>query len=233
MARRRRPPRAGAIAELPPLRILGQIAALQVIYYAAALVLMLFTTLVAGSQFSLDLVFGWASLRGDTTQGWLIGFVWLCCAGAVVVAMVALVSRSKLVLDFALTLHIIHLVVVFLYTGFLPRHVAWWATMVLSCAVTVFGGTYGCQWRELRPISFGGHSGSGGGGVGGGGRSRSAEGAGGEGAAENGGASGGHGDEEMGFSRGRGRGRGRDGAGEYEMVGLKRDDDASARQKAP
>ena len=81
MARRRRPPRPGAIAELPPLRILGQIAALQGVYYAAALVLMLFTTLVAGSRFSLDLVFGWASLRGDTTQGWLMGFVWLCCAG--------------------------------------------------------------------------------------------------------------------------------------------------------
>ncbi len=81
MARRRRPPRSGAIAELPPLRILGQIAALQGVYYAAALVLMLFTTLVAGSRFSLDLVFGWASLRGDTTQGWLMGFVWLCCAG--------------------------------------------------------------------------------------------------------------------------------------------------------
>lgn len=85
MARRRKPPRSGAIAELPPLRIAGQIAALQAIYYAAALVLMLFMSLVAGTGFSLDLVFGWSSLRGDTTQGWLVGFVWLCCAGAVYV----------------------------------------------------------------------------------------------------------------------------------------------------
>lgn len=85
MPRRRRPPRSGAIAELPPLRILSQIAALQGIYYAVALVLMLFTSLVAGSTFTLDLVFGWESLRGDTTQGWLFGFVWLCCAGAVYV----------------------------------------------------------------------------------------------------------------------------------------------------
>ncbi|KAG4222397.1 hypothetical protein PC116_g29129 [Phytophthora cactorum] len=86
MARRRRPPRAGAANELPPLRILGQIAALQSIYYAAALVLMLFTSLVAGTRFSLDLVFGWAELRGDTTQGWLLGFIWLCCAGAALVS---------------------------------------------------------------------------------------------------------------------------------------------------
>ncbi|KAI0009612.1 integral membrane protein S linking to the trans Golgi network-domain-containing protein [Xylariaceae sp. FL0662B] len=207
MARRRRPPRSGAIAELPPLRILGQIAALQGIYYATALVLMVFTTLVVGSRFDLDLVFGWASLRGDTTQGWLMGFVWLCCAGVVVVAMVMLISRSKLVLDFALTLHCIHLVIVTFYTGFIPRHFAWWVTMVLSSAVAVVGGTYGCRWRELRPISFGGrNSGNPENGT--------------EAAAQNGTAGGDQGDEEMGFSRGRGRGRGRDGAGEYEMVGM-------------
>ncbi|CAJ2509116.1 Uu.00g141420.m01.CDS01 [Anthostomella pinea] len=213
MARRRRPPRSGAITELPPLRILGQIAALQGIYYATALILMLFMTLVMGSSFKLDLVFGWASLRGDTTQGWLIGFVWLSCAGVVVVALVALIARSKLVLDFALTLHFIHLVIVVLYTGFLPRHVAWWATMATSCAMTVAGGSYGCRWRELRPISFGGHG------------SRSTNNIDGNAtsSAENGSAGGSHDDEEMGFGRGRGRGRGRDGAGEYEMVGMKTD----------
>ena len=86
MPRRRRPPRSGAIGELPPLRILGQIAALQGIYYAVAFVLMLFTSLVAGTRFSLDMVLGWASLRGDTTHGWLIAFVWLCCAAAVYVS---------------------------------------------------------------------------------------------------------------------------------------------------
>ncbi|KAI1769836.1 integral membrane protein S linking to the trans Golgi network-domain-containing protein [Hypoxylon cercidicola] len=216
MARRRKPPRAGAANELPPLRILGQIAALQSIYYAAALVLMLFTTLVAGTRFGLDLVFGWADLRGDTTQGWLMGFVWLCCAGVVIIAIVTLIGRSKLVLDFALTLHFVHLVVVTLYTGFVPRNVAWWMTMAVSSVVTVSGGTYGCQWRELRPISFGGNGGR---------NTNNAEGST-EAAAQNGGAaSGDQGDEEMGFSRGRGRGRGRDGsgAGEYEMVGLKGD----------
>ncbi|KAI3325531.1 integral membrane protein S linking to the trans Golgi network-domain-containing protein [Xylariaceae sp. AK1471] len=214
MPRRRRPPRSGAITELPPLRILGQIAALQGIYYAVALVLMLFTSLVVGLQFNLDLVFGWASLRGDNTQGWLIGFVWLCCAGAIVVALVVLISRSKLVLDFSLTLHVIHLIIVFLYTGFLPRNVAWWVTMIASGAITVAGGTYGCRWRELRPITFGGGARNTGNGESGGHDSLETRIADGE-----------HGDEEMGLSRGRGRGRGRDGAGEYEMVSMKGDPD--------
>jgi hypothetical protein len=81
MARRRRPPRPGALAELPPLKLLSQIAALQGLYYAGALVLMLFTALVAGTKFSLDLVFGWETVRGDTTQGWLMGFIWVLNGG--------------------------------------------------------------------------------------------------------------------------------------------------------
>lgn len=137
-------------------------------------------------------------------------------------ALVAFVARSKLVPDFAMTLHFIHLCVVTLYTGFLPRNAMWWVTMLASCATTAALGVWGCQWRELRPINFGGRGSAGNNNNGGGGGS-------GSGAAENGddsggGGGGGHdggGDEEMGFGRGRGRGRGRDGAGEYEMVGLK------------
>jgi hypothetical protein len=69
------------LAELPPLKILSQIAALQGLYYAGALVLMLFTALVAGTKFGLNLVFGWDAVRGDTTQGWLMGFIWVLDGG--------------------------------------------------------------------------------------------------------------------------------------------------------
>ncbi|KAJ0116835.1 hypothetical protein J7T55_009986 [Diaporthe amygdali] len=218
MARRRRPPRSGALTELPPLRILGQIAALQALYYFAALVLMLFTALVSGRGFTLDLVLGWSAVRGDTTQGWLNAFMWILDGGLfMAVAMVMIVIRSKLVLDFGLTTHFIHLVVVSLYTGQVPRNVFWWVAMAVSSAVGVALGVWGCQYRELRPVFFGG------GGIGGGSSSNNnnnntangsaAGGNGGEGSSQAA-----DGDEEQGFSRGRGRGRGRDGAGEYEMV---------------
>jgi hypothetical protein len=77
MARRRRPPRPGALTELPPLKILTQIVLLQAIWYLAATALILFTALVAGKKFSFDLVLNWRSLRGDTTVGWMLGLVWL------------------------------------------------------------------------------------------------------------------------------------------------------------
>jgi len=244
MPRRRRPPRAGAVTELPPLRILGQMAALQALYYTAALVLMLFTSLVAGRAFALDLVFGWEPVRGDTTQGWLVAFVWVLDGGFFMwvsppldpnspsgpwasravegaaervrvadvlvrrrrsLAMVLIVVRSKLVPDFALTVHFVHLLVVFFATGKLPRHMMWWLAMAASSALAVGLGIWGCRYRELRPISFGGGGGGGGAAGAGGGDAAGQDGGGAE-------------DEEQGYARGRGRGRGKDGGGDYEMV---------------
>ncbi|KAJ4403191.1 hypothetical protein N0V85_005158, partial [Neurospora sp. IMI 360204] len=65
-----------------------------------------------------------------------------------------------LILDFALTTHFIHLVVVTLYTTpdhTLPRHTAWWLTMAISSLASFLLGSWGCRYRELQPIAFGGH----------------------------------------------------------------------------
>jgi len=77
MPRRRRPARPGALADLAPLRILTQILVLQALYYAVAGALILFTTLVAGQQVSLDLLLSWRSVRGDVTTGWTLALCWM------------------------------------------------------------------------------------------------------------------------------------------------------------
>ncbi|KAK1783272.1 integral membrane protein S linking to the trans Golgi network-domain-containing protein [Copromyces sp. CBS 386.78] len=212
MPRRRRPPRSGALTELPPLKILSQIAALQAIYYAAAFILMFFTAAVAGNPFTLDLVFGWEAVRGDNTQGWLNGFIWCLVGGLVLpLSLTAIVQRSKLILDFALTTHFIHLVVVTLYTTpewALPRHTAWWLTMAISSLASFLLGSWGCRYRELQPIAFGGHGNNG---------TLNNNIANGEEGA------GGQGDEEQGFTTGGRGGRTKRGSrgdlgGDYEMV---------------
>ncbi|KAH8593935.1 integral membrane protein S linking to the trans Golgi network-domain-containing protein [Bisporella sp. PMI_857] len=205
MARRRRPPRPGALTELPPLKILTQILILQTIWYVVATGLILFTALVAGRHFSLDMVLSWRSLRGDTTVGWMLGFVWLLNSVVGVIAILLLIHRSKLVLDFALTLHLIHLLVTSFYSHSIPTNALWWALQFTSAALMTSLGVWTCQWRELRPINFGGSS-----------TSNDAS-----NAQVSDGAQQDIGDEEQGFGRGRGRGRGRDGAGEYEMVTMK------------
>jgi len=121
-----------------------------------------------------------------------------------------LIGRSKLVLDFALSLHAIHLVITTFYTGEIPRNTAWWLSMGGASTVSIALGTWGCRYRELKPISFGG---IGGGTAVAGGSARQVD-----GRAEGDDGPGLEGDEEQGYTRGRGRGRGRDGAGDYEMV---------------
>ncbi|KAG6012587.1 hypothetical protein E4U43_007724 [Claviceps pusilla] len=226
MARRRKPPRAGALTELQPLKIATQIAILQALYYATAGMLMLFTALVTGMGLSLDMILGWEGVRGDTTHGWLLSFLWLLDGGLfMAVAIVVLVARSKLVPDFALTIHGLHLLFTTLYTGSLPAHSMWWMTMAGSAAVSVALGMWGCRHRELQPVFFGGGRilGSG---------SRTSgptnqQGDSGEGHFDNsleGGADDEVGDADggdAGFSRGRGRGRGKDGNGEYELADMK------------
>ena len=127
-----------------------------------------------------------------------------------------LIARSKLVLDFALTIHGIHLLVTSFYTHEIPSNMFWWALQAFSSTLMTSLGVWACQWRELRPITFGGTkivdalapappAGA-----------ASAE----SGTLESDSGAIEGGDEEAGFIRGGRRGRGRDGAGEYEMVGM-------------
>lgn len=122
-----------------------------------------------------------------------------------VISILFFISRSKLVPDFAITLHFIHLVVTSLYSHSIPRNLLWWVLQIASAGMMTSLGVWSCQYRELRPINFGGSSTT---------QAASSD-------TVAGPSSGEGGDEEQGFGRGRGRGRGRDGAGEYEMVGMK------------
>jgi len=77
MPRRRRPARPGALADLAPFRVLTQIVVLQALYYLIAAALIIFTTLVAGQQVSVGLLFDWQQIRGDVTSGWTLALCWM------------------------------------------------------------------------------------------------------------------------------------------------------------
>jgi hypothetical protein len=95
----------------------------------------------------------------------------------------------------------------------------WWALQICSAAFMTFLGVWSCRWRELRPINFGGAAAA---------AAPTSDGGAGRVDPSSGdrGSNAGLeplGDEEQGFGRGSRRGKGRDGAGEYEMVGMKGD----------
>lgn len=113
--------------------------------------------------------------------------------------------RSKLVLDFVLTLHFWHLAITSFYTGSFPRNLLWWGLQSCSAAVITFMGIWACQWRELQPISFGGRA---------------------KGAGREDGDGGGDLERgDMGGYFGGGEGLGQYAAGEYEMVAMRESGD--------
>lgn len=71
-----------------------------------------------------------------------------------VIPLLFLISRSKLIPDFALTIHFVHLIVTSLYTRMLPTNLLWWALQIASAALMVSLGVWACRYREMQPISF-------------------------------------------------------------------------------
>ncbi|OJJ51430.1 hypothetical protein ASPZODRAFT_127501 [Penicilliopsis zonata CBS 506.65] len=213
---RRRP--LGGARDLPPLKIIRKILLLQLAYYGTASVLILFTTVVYGTVFSFDLILSWDAVRGDTTVGWMLGLVWVLSSLISVIFLLLLVSRSKLIPDFALTIHFLHLIATSLYTHAIPTNWLWWGLQCASASLMTFMGIWACRWRELRPIAFGGN----------GSASTALQ------TAASGDAANGHPQEDgehESFTLSRGRGRGRnlhDGGGEYEMVQMKEETGSNA-----
>jgi protein SYS1 len=122
-----------------------------------------------------------------------------------VIPLLLLVSRSKLVPDFALTIHFIHLIVTSFYTKSVPTNLLWWALQAVSSALLVSLGVWACRYRELQPISFGGNAA---------GNRKVTD--------VNGSADP---DEHVRGGRGRGRGRNADAGPSYEMVGMREGDE--------
>ena len=72
-----------------------------------------------------------------------------------VILLLLLVSRSKLIPDFALTIHFVHLIATSLYTHTIPTNWLWWGLQFASASLMVFLGMWACRYRELQPITFG------------------------------------------------------------------------------
>lgn len=137
-----------------PRQLIQQILVMQGIYYFIGFCLILFTCIVSGDPFSLSTVFSWEPVRIDTTMGWTLFLLWLLDTFFSVLALTVVVGRSKMALDFTLTLHGIHLVVCWCVAGKFPASRLWWGLQVLSVLLMVLLGTWTTQWRELRATFF-------------------------------------------------------------------------------
>lgn len=144
----------GELTSTSPLKIAFQILILQCFYYLTALVVFWLVALLNGYEFTIDWVFSWELIEADNTMGLTLFALWLFDSLLCVAFVTIIVGRSKLAWDFAVTVHILNLIVVWMYTGKFPTSVLWWCLQVLSSACLVTLSTYSTRWRELKDTFF-------------------------------------------------------------------------------
>ncbi|GEQ67180.1 hypothetical protein JCM33374_g843 [Metschnikowia sp. JCM 33374] len=137
-----------------PLLITGQILLLQCFYYLTALVAFYLVSSLNGYDFSVNWVFSWELIEPNNAMGLILFVLWLFDSLLCVLFVTIIVGRSKLAWDFAITVHILNLVVVWLYTGKFPTSILWWCLQVLSGVILVTLSTYSTRWKELRTTFF-------------------------------------------------------------------------------
>lgn len=137
-----------------PARIAAQILLLQCFYYATALVVFYLVAHLNGYEFSVDWIFSWELIEPDNAMGLTLFALWLFDSLLCVLFVTLIVGRSKLAWDFAVTVHIINLGVVWLYTGKFPLSLLWWCLQFLSGVLLVTLSTYSTRWKELRTTFF-------------------------------------------------------------------------------
>lgn len=137
-----------------PLRILLQILLLQSFYYLSAFIIFYLVAQLNGYEFSVAWVFSWELVEPDNTMGLMLFFLWLFDSLLCVLFVTIIVGRSKLAWDFALTVHVINLIVVQLYSGKFPTSMLWWCLQILSGILLVTLSTYSTRWNELRTTFF-------------------------------------------------------------------------------
>lgn len=137
-----------------PGKILFQILALQCFYYLTALIIFYLVALLNGYAFSFDWIFSWELIAPDNTMGLMLFVLWLVDLLLCVLFVTIIVGRSKLAWDFAVTVHVVNLGVVLLYTGKFPTSLLWWCLQILSAVILVTLSTYSTRWKELRTTFF-------------------------------------------------------------------------------
>lgn len=141
---------------LSPTRIFAQIVLLQCTYYIIATLLFGFTASLFGFIFNFSWVFSWKLIDFGNLLGIVLFFLWLLDTLLCVLFMTFIVGRSKLAWDFALTIHMINLLVVWFYSREFPKSFWWWVLQIISSTILVSLGTYTTRWKELRETFFDG-----------------------------------------------------------------------------
>jgi len=137
-----------------PSKITLQIVLLQLFYYTTASVLFFCWAKLSGQHIEMkNWLFTSKYIEFTNGYGLTLCLLWLLDSLICVIFLTVIVGRSKLAWDFAITIHAINLIVVWIYSGHFPS-LPWFILQIFSSLILIFLGTYTTRWRELRDTFF-------------------------------------------------------------------------------
>jgi len=134
-----------------PLLIICQICTMQSVFYLSLGLFLVIFGWMTNVLISLDQFLSFSEITVHTSSGLVTIFSFMATSIIGAVALMVVVERAKKCLDFAATMHIIHLMVCMFYSGF-PTNWLWWLLMLATMIVTAVLGEYLCWRREMREI---------------------------------------------------------------------------------
>jgi len=87
--------------------------------------------------------------RTDPLRGWIIAACWLAACGVDTYFLYHLIRRPRMILDFALTLVLNHLVLTTYYSASLPTSLFFWIIMTSGSLMTIVVAEQLCVKREM------------------------------------------------------------------------------------
>lgn len=139
-----------------PWRTLSIILAFLCAYNISLGLVHTLVSLVSGASIQpIDRVWDVNEVHFAAIPGYRAFFVHAATAIISIPLEVLLVQRTKLILDFVMTIQFCQVLFTWLYSNKFPKTWTWWFTWLICSIVMVFGGEYACMQVELKPIVFG------------------------------------------------------------------------------
>ena len=146
--------KAKAKAQFNPKLIFSQIVAMQCFHYLILGFIIQVNHVLFNTSITVDRIFVAQNyLNLWSLEGWIdnLAILLTSCVGSVLMAII--VEKSKKVLDFGITLFLIHLWLCVLYNhGSFPASWDWWIIHILSTILMILLGEYLCSKKELDDI---------------------------------------------------------------------------------
>lgn len=135
-----------------PLLIIAQIVCVQCCHYLILSGLLLGVNHAQGRRLTMHQLFSPYALHYTTTSGLYLTLVIGIAAILMAFVFEFVVERARRCLDFALTLHTLHVVACIVYTDSFPTWWYFWLVHSLAALVTAVAAHRRCRQRELVDI---------------------------------------------------------------------------------